>query len=304
MLLAMQAASAKPGAPSSSGSFLKLEPIASPPYREVAVPGLNGAPDVKAYVVNGRAGAARPGLLHMHGGGFVRGTPLQFMGFLQRMATALDIVIVTVDYRLAPGTPFPGPRDDNYAALRWMYAHAVAIGLDRDRIALMGESAGGGHAALLALAVRDRGEMPVALQMLIYPMLDDRTGVSRSLPPSLGTFVWTPEMNTAGWTAFLGRSAGGEVPEDAAPARTASLAGLPPTFIGVGSLDLLVGESMDYARRLIEAGVATELFVAPGAYHAFDMLAEGAAISRAFTSAKHDALRRAFGLGDKDAGVS
>lgn len=296
VLVAMQAtaAAAQPGTSSSSGSHLKLEPIASPAYRKVMVPGLHGAPDVPVYVVNDKPGLARPGVLHMHGGGFFRGEPVQFMRLLQEMAAALDIVVVSVDYRLAPTTLFSGSCDDNYAALQWAHGHVEEIGLDRNRIAIMGESAGGGHAALLALAARDRGEIQIVLQMLIYPMLDDRTGVTRPIPAHSDIFVWKPETNTAGWTAFLGQAAGGSVPDGAVPARVKNLAGLPPTFIGVGALDMLVGESMDYGRRLIEAGVSTELFVAPGAYHAFEMLASEAAISRTFTSAKYDALRRAF----------
>jgi acetyl esterase/lipase len=165
--------------------------------------------------------------------------------------------------------------------------------VDRNRIVVMGESAGGGHAAALALAARDRGEVPLAGQVLIYAMLDDRTGSVRRTPPHLGTFVWTPELNVLGWSALLGMPAGSAaVPRGAVPARAASLAGLPPTFIGVGALDLFVEEDIEYARRLLNAGVPTELFVAPGAYHGFQFIVPTAAVSREFIRATDTALAR------------
>jgi len=285
------------GQPRSSGSYIDMSPIAAPPFFETKVPGTNGAPDVRIYVINAKPGTSRPGILHMHGGGYIRGTPLQFMRMLQNIAAALDCVVVSVDYRLAPATPYPGALEDNYSALKWIHAHPGELGLDRERIALMGESAGGGHAAALALAARDRGEISIVLQMLIYAMLDDRTGISRPIPAHMGTFIWTPEMNTAGWAALLDRAPGGSAtPEGAAPGRAENLGGLPPTFIGVGSLDLLADEDIEYGKRLIDAGIPTELFVAPGAYHGFDMFAPDAAISKAFTNAKYEALRRAFDL--------
>lgn len=204
-------------------------------------------------------------------------------------------MVVSVDYRLAPATPFPGSLEDNYAALRWLYCNAEELGVDRQRIAVGGESAGGGHAAMLAIAARDRGEFPVAYQWLIYPMLDDRTGTHRAVPPHIGTFVWTREFNKQGWTAFLGVEAGSaDVPVVAAPARLTKLAGLPPAFIGVGSLDLFVEEDIDYAARLNAAGVPVELHVVPGAYHGFDVIAPEAAVSRRFTQNWLDALSKAL----------
>lgn len=174
-------------------------PFAAPAFFTCAIPGPPGAPDVRVYVINARAGTARPGIVHMHAGGFVSGTPLMFMRILQSIAGTLDRVIVSVDYRLAPATRFPGSLEDKHAALRWVHGHTHELGVDPARLALMGESAGGGHAAALAIVARDRGEIPVVLQMLIYAMLDDRTGVSRPIPSHMGTYAWTERRNIAGW---------------------------------------------------------------------------------------------------------
>ncbi len=262
---------------------------------EIRVPGAKGAPDVPLYVINAKPGTRRPGILHMHGGGFIVGAASFDVPMLQHMAADLDAVIVTVDYRLAPETRYAGSIEDNYCGLAWMYAHPEELGLDRARIAVAGESAGGGHAALLAIAARDRGEIPVAFQLLVYPMLDDRTGSSRAVAPPVGSLLWTPARNRLGWSAFLGQEAGTDgVPVAAVPARTADLAGLPPAWIGVGSIDLFVQEDIDYGRRLIEAGVATELLVVSGAFHGFDLLAPEASPSARFRRSRIDALRHAF----------
>jgi acetyl esterase/lipase len=257
----------------------------------------SNAPAVGLFVINDRRGARRPGILHMHGGGFTASTARASVPNLQQISTALDCTIVTVDYRNAPETRYDGSVEDNYAALRWMHEHAEELGVDPARIALLGESGGGGHAALLAIAARDRGDVPVLFQALIYPMIDDRTGSSRAMPPHLGAFGWNADANQFGWRCFLGQEPGTDaVPAGAVPARSKSVAGLPPTFIGVGALDLFVDENIAYARRLIEAGVATELIVVPGAFHGFDVFARDSAASRRFTAAKLDALRRAFAM--------
>jgi len=269
-------------------------PAATPAWEERKIPGPKGAPDVTAYVINaGRKGAPRPAILHTHGGGFVFGTAKDFISILQELASELDCVVVTVDYRLAPETPFPGSLEDNYAGLKWLHAHAEELGADPKRIAVMGESAGGGHAAMLAIAARDRGEVPVIYQSLIYPMLDDRTGSTRTPAPQVGAYIWRPVDNRFGWTSLLGKPAGSaEVPYGAVPARVENLKGLPPTFIGVGSIDLFVDESMEYARRLTAASVPVELHVYPGCFHAFDILPTPTA--KAFRAAARKGLKDAF----------
>ena len=214
---------------------------------------------------------------------------------MQQVAREHDCVVVTVDYRLAPETRFPGSLEDNYAALNWLRLSANLLGVDPSRIAVMGESAGGGHAAMLAIAARDRGEVPIAFQLLIYPMLDDRTGSSRQVPPYVGVYIWVPASNRFGWSSLLGVPAGSKtVPAGAVPARVENLAGLAPAFIGVGAIDLFVDEDVNYARRLINAGVPTELCVVPGGYHGFDIIAPDAARSIAFRAAWHAALAKAF----------
>jgi len=276
--------------------------LPAPEVAERLIPGPAGAPEVRVFVVNASPGAARPAILHFHRGGFVLGRAIDSVPALQAQASALDCVIVTVDYRLAPETPFPGPLKDTYAALAWLHAHADELGVDPKRIALQGESSGGGYAAMLAIAARDRGEVPVAFQALVYPMLDDRTGSTRELPAHIGAFLWTREFNRLGWTALLGVPAGSEqVPAGAVPARVGDLTGLPPTWIGVGAIDLFVDEDVEYARRLVLAGVPTELLVVPGSYHRFQDLAPDASVSQQFVFAQYNALARAFGRPPVDA---
>lgn len=270
--------------------------LAEPAVEQVSVPGRGGQPDVPVYVINARAGERRPAILHMHGGGYIAGVAAMNVADMQVLARVLDCVVVTVDYRLAPETPFPGALEDNYAALAWLHGQADALGVDPARVAIMGESAGGGHAAMLAIAARDRGEFPICLQVLVYPMIDDRTGSTVEPPAHEGALLWTRAWNRAGWRALLGREPGGDdVPPQAAPARLADLSGLPPAFIGTGALDLFAGEDVDYARRLNAAGVPTDLLVVPGAFHGFDVMAPMVAVSRRFRLAIVNALARAFG---------
>jgi acetyl esterase/lipase len=199
-----------------------------------------------------------------------------------------------VDYRLAPETPHPGPVEDCYAALKWLYTHADELGVDPKRIAIGGASAGGGLAAALGLLTRDRGEVPLVFQLLIYPMLDDRTVTTTDPHPYTGEFIWTAEANRFGWRSLLGQEPGGpDVSPYAAAARAESLAGLPSTFISVGALDLFLEEDIEYARRLIRAGVPTELHVYPGAYHGFNLTAD-AQVSQVAARDQLAALKRAL----------
>jgi acetyl esterase/lipase len=265
---------------------------------EQCVPGRDGAPPVRVvvYTPAGQA-AARSAFLHIHGGGYVVGFPEMNAARNRRYAADFNCVVVSVDYRLPPEHPHPAPVEDCYAALRWLHDDAVALGVDRRRIAIGGESAGGGLAAALGLLARDRAEVPVAFQWLIYPMLDDRSCVSTSLNPHAGEFVWTAAGNTFGWRSLLGgRSPGSEgIACYAAPGRAENLAGLPPTLIAVGALDIFLDENLSYADRLLRAGVATELHVYPGAFHGFDMLPE-ARVSTQFLRDIREALRAGLGV--------
>lgn len=269
--------------------------LAAPAIEQREIPASSGQPTVSIQIINAKPGTSRPAIVHMHGGGYILGNATQNFIALQSICQELDCLAISVDYRLAPETTWAGSVEDNYAALKWVHANAEQLGVDPARIAVMGESAGGGHAAILAIVARDRGEVPVAFQCLIYPMIDDRTGTTRNPAPHIGRLLWTRARNASAWGMFLGMAPGGrKVPAMAAPARVTNLAGLPPAFIGVGSLDLFYDEDVDYAQRLNAAGVTAELIVVPGAFHGFD--AASVPVVKRFNTAKMDALRRGLGV--------
>jgi acetyl esterase/lipase len=284
---------------STMAEMAEQQRAAAPPsdvvVEERRVPGPAGAPDVRVLIYSppGATGT-KPGYFHIHGGGYIMGAPE--MMDAQNKAAVLEIgcVVCSVDYRLAPETPHPGPVEDCYAALKWFHTNAAALGVDPNRIAIGGESAGGGLTAALGLLARDRGEVPVAFQLLIYPMLDDRT-VTRAEPHAYaGEFVWNAKSNHFGWHSLLGQEPGSAgVSAYAAAARAANLAGLPPTFLSVGALDIFLDEDIDYAKRLLAAGVPTEVHVYPGAYHGFD-LAVTADVTKRFRRDAVEALKRAL----------
>jgi acetyl esterase/lipase len=249
------------------------------------------APGVSARIHRPPAGgrAPAPGVLYVHGGGYVIGSAAMGDAFCRPLARHLDVVVVAVGYRLAPEHPYPTPLEDAYAALRWLAARPE---VDAGRLALVGESAGGGLAAGVALLARDRGEIAPVLQVLSYPMLDDRTSDGGLDPAVLR--LWNQRSNRFAWDAYLGDLAGGEVPGTAAPARATDLSGLPATWIGVGTYDLFHAEGVDWARRLREAGVACDLHVVEGAYHGFDTSEADAEVSRDFLRARVAALRGAL----------
>ncbi|WP_010183419.1 alpha/beta hydrolase [Sphingomonas sp. PAMC 26605] len=259
-----------------------------------SVPGPAGAPDVSLLIYTPAGTGPFPCLFHIHGGGYVMGDAASLEFAHRPMAEALGCVIVSVDYRLAPETVFPGAIEDCYAGLAWTFAQATELRVDPARIGVIGESAGGGLAAALALLARDRGTYRLAFQHLTYPMLDDRTCTRDDPNPATGQFIWTPHNNRFGWRALLGRDPGADdVSPYAAAARATDLAGLPPTYIATGALDLFVDEDLDYARRLIRAGVPTELHVYPGGFHGFD-IDPNAAVAAQARRDRMDALRRAM----------
>lgn len=234
----------------------------------------------------------RPAFLHIHGGGYVVGMPEMAHGRNYDLCKEMGCVIVSVDYRLPPEHPYPAPIEDCYAALKWLHSHAASLGVDVTKIVVGGESAGGGLAAALCLLARDRNEVPICFQWLIYPMLDDRTCV-KATNPNTGEFLWTRDQNLFGWTSLLGGAPGSaETSEYASPARADRVVGLPPTFIGVGALDLFLEENVAYALRLMHGSVATELHVYPGAFHGFDTYAPDAEVSKQFNHDMRQAMRR------------
>jgi acetyl esterase/lipase len=259
------------------------------------VPGLGEHPGVEVFVYDGPARSRPSGvLLWIHGGGFVMGHPATYHELCSRFAYDVGIVVVSVDYRLAPEHPFPAGLADGYATLKWVHDHADDLGVDRSRIAIGGDSAGGGLAAALAQLAHDRGEVPVCFQLLVYPMLDDRT-VLRTDHAGTGSFVWTPTSNAFGWTSYLGHPPrDGEDRPYAVPARRADLTGLPPAWIGVGDLDLFHAEDLAYAQRLQAAGVPCQLEVVAGMYHGADAIFRTSSAMNAFRAASKDALSAAL----------
>ncbi|MEV7614223.1 alpha/beta hydrolase fold domain-containing protein [Streptomyces sp. NPDC089799] len=261
---------------------------------EVRAPGPPGGPDVT--LVSARpAGAAGPLplLYFLHGGGLVMGNAASALPqLLREWALPLGLAVLSVEYRLAPGTRYPGPLEDCYAGLVWAAGEADALGIAPDRIVIAGRSAGGGLAAALALLTRDRGG-PVPLgQLLLCPMLDDRGGTFSSRQMA-GVDVWDRTSNATGWRAALGDLYGAaDLPAYAAPARAKDLSGLPPAYIDVGSAETFRDEDVAYADALWRAGVPAELHVWPGAFHGFDGLVPGAAVSRDAREARIRWLRR------------
>ncbi|WP_043732406.1 alpha/beta hydrolase [Kutzneria sp. 744] len=255
---------------------------------EKLIPGPDGAPDVRirVYTPTGRP-APRPGYLSIHGGGFVIGDlDMDEAGSLA-VADEIGAVVVSVDYRLAPEHPYPAGIEDCYAALAWTAANAADLGIDPDRLAIGGGSAGGGLSAGLALLARDRGGPAICFQYLGIPELDDRLDT-----PSMTQFVDTPMWNrpraVISWDAYLG---GRPADQYASPARAEDLSGLPPAYVSVCEFDPLRDEGLIYAHRLIQAGVPTEVHHYPGTFHGSGLV-ESATVSRRMAAEMLDALRR------------
>lgn len=226
----------------------------------------------------------RPALLHIHGGGMVIGSARQMQTGPSALAASIGVPVASVEYRLAPETPFPGPQEDCYAALLWLANSDAELGIDPRRIGVTGESAGGGLAAAVAQMARDRSGPKLAAQILIYPMLDHRVGGEADpwCNRHTGEFIWTRKGNQFGWDSLRG----GYLADDArkgwfSPSLADDLADLPPAWIGVGNLDLFFDENLDYARRLVDAGVPVKLHAYPGAFHGFNMMGD-ARVAREF----------------------
>lgn len=233
-----------------------------------------------------------PALLWLHGGGYVIGKPEMDDATCAQFVQELGLTVVSVDYRLAPTHPFPAGLDDSYQALTWLASQAQPLGIDPTRIAIGGKSAGAGLAAALAQLAHDRQGVQPTFQLLVYPMLDDRT-VLRTELDNGNHVAWTQTSNRFGWEAYLGQPGGAAtVPAYAVPARREDLAGLPPTWLGVGTLDLFYDENVAYAQRLQAAGVACELVIVPGAFHGFDVFDAQLTLAQEFRRAQIEALRR------------
>ena len=260
---------------------------------ELQIPPLNaGDPAIRCLKYSPEHLAeAVPGYLHMHGGGYLWGLPesLDMLNLL--LASSLQLVVISVDYRLAPEHPVPAGLDDSYAALAWIHENAEELHVDRERIAIGGESAGGGMAAALAQKALVLGDYAICHQHLTYPMLDNRTGSPDQPGDAVtGEFIWTRERNQFAWNCYLG-SAMAEAPH--VPARAADLAGLPSTWLSTADLDLFREENIAYAQALMAARVRCELVVYPGTCHAFQAMRD-AAVTRRFVRDHMEALGRAL----------
>ena len=260
------------------------------------IPGLDGEPQVRVRVhrpVNQTT--TLPCFYHIHAGGMILGSVDGEDPQMAAWVEEIDCVVVSVDYRLAPETPHPGLVHDCYAGLQWTAEHAAELNIDPARIAVGGESAGGGLSAATVLLARARGGPAVAFQYLIYPMLDDR-----NVTPSSQEFAgdwpgWPREINEIAWRAVLGEQVGSDdVSPYAAPARATDLAELPPTYLDVGNLEVFRDEDIDFAKRLMQAGVPVELHVYPGVFHGWQIAAPAAAITQRAIANRRAAMKRAL----------
>lgn len=244
--------------------------------QEIRIAGSGTAtPGIRCLLFTPTARASAAALLHIHGGGFVMGSPEMDVSRNIELVRATRCAILSVDYRLAPEHPHPAGLEDCHAALEWLASQAGSLKIPRGRIGVIGESAGGGLAAGVALLARDRGTLELACQVLIYPMLvppgqsvDASAGDGRT-----GRYIWTRASNDYCWGAYLGNAS-------ANPATIAGLApdlaGLPPTFLAVGELDLFVHDHLAYVSRLLAAGCSVEAHLYPGAVHGFDRMVDAA----------------------------
>lgn len=242
------------------------------------IPGPSGASDIRTLIHRPEeewGNATIPAILYLHGGGMIAGTAEMMAGAHRKLAQETGALVVAPNYRLAPEAPFPAGLEDCYAALTWLHAHAAELGVDADRIIVMGDSGGGGLAAALALLARDRGEVPLKAQVLVYPMLDIRTGTTAapSDDPLTGEFVVNRALITFAWEQVRGTGAlDDSQARYLSPALAPDLEALPPALIVTGALDLFRDEDIAYSQRLLRSGVPTDLQLYAGAVHGFDML--------------------------------
>ncbi len=251
-------------------------------------------PEVTVRVYRPHGATGLPGIFWIHGGGMIRGSYAGSDKQLQEWVERYDCVCISVRYRFAPEHPYPAALDDCYAALAWVHENAAELGVDPERVGIAGYSAGAGLAAALALLARDRGELPVAFQLLKSPMLDDRLTAPSS---NWQVRPWSPAMNALAWRAYLGDLEGDRVPVYAAPARATDLAGLPPAFVLTGSADIYFDESVAYGQALVHADVPTELHVYQDAAHGFELFAPESVPGRRANREQEEWLARVLAAG-------
>lgn len=260
-------------------------------HEDISIAGPLGAADVTVRVYRPvDASGPLPGIYYIHGGGMVLGDLDDENPAAELICEQVGAVVVSVKYRLAPEHPYPAAVEDCYAGLEWLSKNVAELGVDAERLAIYGASAGGGLTLATALLARDRGGPQLSFMMPIYPMIDDRNETPSSHEiTDIG--IWDRAGNIEAWAWYLG---GQEADQYAAPARAADLSGLPPAFIDVGTIDLFLDEDIEFARRLMQAGVPTELHIHPGAFHATELVAPQSVLSQRIWGMRIDALRRAL----------
>lgn len=284
----------------SSGFFPTVEQVIGDrpiDTEERVIPGPVGEPDLEITILRPRGlSATVPGLFNIHGGGMMTGHRVMDTGRLADLVEGLGVIAVNVEYRLAPEHPHPAPVEDCYAGLSWMADNAAELGVDPDRIIIMGGSAGGGLSAGVALLARDRKGPKLAGQLLLCPMLDDRNdSVSSRQYPAAGT--WTSQHNDIGWKALLGDAAGTpDASPYAAPLRATDLSGLPPAFIEAGAAEVFRDENVEFASRIWAVGGDAELHIWAGAFHGFDIFAPDSELARAALASRDSWFRRILDL--------
>ncbi len=247
---------------------------------------------LRIYRPKAQNNSSTPALVWIHGGGYVQGIPEMADLSCVEYVRKTGIAVLSVDYRYAPEYPFPAGLEDTYTVLKWIVSNARYVNVDPSRIGVGGESAGGGLAAALAQLAADRNEIALAFQLLIYPMLDDRTCL-RTDVGNTQHLLWDLASNRFGWASYLKTSPGSQnVPAYAVPARRHDLSGLPPAWIGVGTADLFLDEDAAYAKKLKDCGVECLLHIVPGAFHGFDALAPKASITRDFRQSQIAAIKK------------
>lgn len=277
--------------------LMRLMPTPQKPedilIENVFIPGQDGHTKIRLRIYKPKSVTTlTPVLIWLHGGGYVMGKPEMDDNSCADYVRQLGMTVVSVDYRYAPKHPFPAGLDDCYSALKWIVSHAQKLNIDPDRIAVGGNSAGSGLAAALAQLAYDRKEIDIAFQLLIYPMLDDRTVLRTDIDDS-SNVTWSHENNRFGWESYLGQECGADnVPAYSVPARRTDLSGLPPAWIGVGTLDIFHDEDVEYAERLKQANVKCEAEIVPGAFHGFDVFDPNISIVQEFRKSQIVAMKK------------
>lgn len=256
------------------------------------IPGPADNPEVRVKIYEPvKKDGLLPGLLYIHGGGMVLGSPEMTDGVCYSYVKEVNCVIVSVQYRLAPEHPFPAGPEDCYAALKWFYDHANELGVDSSRLGVAGASAGGGLTLAVSLMTRDRQGPPLIFQMPLYPMIDDRN-TTPSSHEITDKRVWCREHNLKAWDMYLGNGGNDNVSPYAAPARATDFSGLPPTFTFIGDLDPFRDETIELVAKLSQAGVPTEFTLYPGCFHGFEVFVPDADVSKRSVASMMSALKR------------